>query len=128
MRYSILIAAAMTVAAGPGAAHEVIHGAHGDHAHARGCGHMAVAHDGHSDYLHDGHLHSMHAGHADEHVLAVSRMNPAAEKPVTGHAAHAAGDGHQMVQHGTHFDCVHDGRLHHAHADHVDDHGAVTAG
>lgn len=126
MRLFPIIAAAVAFAA-PATAHEVIHGGHG-HAHAGGCGHAAVKHAGHVDYLHDGHLHSTHAAHVDEHVLDVSARNPAAEKRVASADRHGADDGHQAVQHGAHFDHLHDGRLHHFHAGHADDHGAVATG
>lgn len=111
-------------------AHEVIHAGH-THQHGAECGHAAIAHGGHVDYLHDGHLHNAHSAHADEHVLPVSAVNPVDEALVTkvehaGHSHGAADDTHMMVQHGDHFDHVHDGRLHYTHGDHVDDHGPVT--
>lgn len=108
-------------------AHDVVHGDHA-HAHKGGCGHAAVAHDGHVDYLHDGHLHHAHEQHVHEHVVAVSSANPVDEDLTTKVAndRHAgADDRHESVQHGDHFDHLHDGRLHHAHGDHVDDHGPV---
>lgn len=113
-----------------GHAHEVIHSGH-NHQHGAECGHAAIAHDGHVDYLHDGHLHNAHSAHADEHVLPVSAANPVDEALVSkvdhaGHAHSTDDDAHMMVQHGDHFDHVHDGHLHYTHGEHVDDHGPVT--
>jgi hypothetical protein len=121
---------ALPLLASPLSAHEVIHAAHDAHAHKAGCGHNAIDHAGHVDFLHDGHLHHGHDGHVDEHSLEVTAANPAAEELVTrvtsdDHAHGHAGEEHQMVQHGTHMDYVHDGRLHHLHGDHTDDHGPV---
>jgi hypothetical protein len=120
----------MVIAPQAALAHEVIHRGH-DHIHAAKCGHTAIEHEGHVDYLHDAHLHAMHGGHADEHVLAVSTAHPATEALVTavaheGHAHDAKKDDHPLVQHGDHFDHLHDGRLHYTHGDHVDDHGPVA--
>ncbi len=36
---------------------------------------------------------------------------------------HGAGCGHEAVEHDGHIDYVVDGRLHHPHGDHCDDHG-----
>jgi hypothetical protein len=103
-----------------------------DHAHGKGCGHTAVAHDGHTDYLHDGHLHHVAAdGSVEEHALSVGGANPAACTP--GHDCgahpkthtHGPGCGHEAVPHGDHTDYLVDGHLHHPHGDHCDDHGPV---
>lgn len=107
---------------------------HTDHAHQHGpgCNHTAIRHDGHVDYLHDGHLHHPHGDHVDEHVLAVSAANPERCTPqhtCAGHAAghiHGPGCGHEAVPHGDHVDYLVDGHLHHPHAGHCDDHGAVA--
>ncbi|MGY6551665.1 MAG: hypothetical protein ACXIT4_07170 [Erythrobacter sp.] len=128
-RFFLLITAAICVS-GPLAAHEIIHSAHDDHAHGAGCGHAALEHAGHVDYLHDGHLHHVHDGHVDEHMLDITSTNPAAEELVMlvtsdDHRHGHAGEEHDMVQHGTHMDYIHDGRLHHLHGDHTDDHGPV---
>jgi hypothetical protein len=110
-----------------------IHANH-DHVHGPGCGHLAIVHDGHIDYLHDGHLHHPHEGHVDEHVLAVTAMNPAHCSGGVGSAGHDAGHvhgpgcGHAAVPHGDHVDYLVDGRLHHPHGEHCDDHGPVVFG
>jgi hypothetical protein len=116
--------------AGAAQAHEILHQDH-DNAHGVACDHMGIAHDGHVDYLHDGHMHSAHDGHSDEHSIAISNANPASEGLIakvdhTPHTHGGAGDDHMRVQHGDHFDYIHDGELHHAHGDHVDSHGKVT--
>jgi len=111
-------------------AHDVIHNDH-SHAHGIDCGHPAIAHEGHVDFVHSGHLHAAHGGHTDEHLFAVSAEHPASLELV-GHTDEEAsnhggnGDKHPMVQHGDHFDHIHDGRLHAIHQGHVDDHGPVT--
>ena len=103
-----------------------------EHRHGHGCGHQGIEHDGHVDYLHDGHLHHQEAdGRVVEHVLPVSATNPdscTAPAAPSGHEhAHAHGPncGHQAVPHGDHVDYVVDGRLHHPHNGHCDDHGPI---
>lgn len=106
---------------------------HPDHAHRHGpgCGHVAIRHGDHVDYLHDGHLHHMHGDHVDEHAIEVGETNPDHCTAGQGHAAHAGhvhgpGCGHEAVPHGSHVDYLVDGRLHHPHGDHCDDHGPAT--
>lgn len=99
------------------------------HVHGPGCGHTAIEHDGHTDYLHDGHLHHVHGSHIDEHALAVNATNPERESPtqdghVQGHV-HGPACGHEQVPHGDHVDYLVNGRLHHPHGNHCDDHGPV---
>ena len=110
-------------------AHDIIHNDHVGHEHGSECGHQAVEHEGHVDFLHDGHMHHAHEGHQHEHRFAVNSSHPAAEQlivHVDGHAHDHMKDGaHMRVQHGDHFDYIHDGKLHHPHGDHVDDHGDV---
>jgi hypothetical protein len=100
-----------------------------EHEHGPGCGHTAVQHEGHTDYLQDGHLHHPHGDHVDEHVIAVSDANPSEHSdPAAGHDAaheHGAGCGHDPVPHGDHSDYLVEGRLHHQHGDHCDDHGPL---
>lgn len=100
---------------------------HPKHTHGPGCGHTAIRHNGHIDYLHDGHLHHPHQDHCDEHVIEVSATNPDSCQPVhdcDGHT-HGPGCGHEAVPHGDHIDYIVNGRLHHVHGDHCDDHGPV---
>lgn len=98
-----------------------------DHVHQAGCGHTAIRHGDHIDYLHDGHLHHPHDGHYDEHRLEVNDTNPDGCRPVhvCGEHVHGEGCGHEAVPHGDHIDYLVDGRLHHQHGDHCDDHGPV---
>ncbi|MBO0793629.1 MAG: hypothetical protein J2P36_22125 [Ktedonobacteraceae bacterium] len=100
-----------------------IHTDHHHHHHAN-CGHTAIRHQDHVDYLHDGHLHAAHEGHYDEHVLEVTNQNPAACAPVHCPCGHQ-GCTHEAVPHGDHTDYLIDGRLHHPHGDHCDDHGPI---
>lgn len=95
------------------------------HVHSPECGHTRIEHDGHIDYLHDGHLHSPHEGHYDEHVIAVSDTNPNVCRPVECACKHED-CGHEQVPHDDHFDYLVNGRLHHKHGDHCDDHGPVA--
>ena len=103
-----------------------------DHVHGPGCGHPAILHNGHIDYLHDGHLHHPHQGHVDEHVLEVTAENPASCTGGVGAVGHEAGHvhgpgcGHPAVPHGDHVDYLVNGRLHHPHNGHCDDHGQVV--
>ena len=104
---------------------------HHTHKHGPGCGHVAVKHGDHVDYLHDGHLHHPHADHVDEHVIEVSDRNPDrcdAEHRCTDHEpghVHGPGCGHEPVPHGDHVDYLVNGRLHHQHGNHCDDHGPL---
>lgn len=95
------------------------------HVHSDQCGHTRIQHGDHVDYLHDGHLHHPHNDHYDEHVIAVSAENPAGCHPVACQCDHE-GSGHERVPHGDHYDYLINGRLHHPHGDHCDDHGPVT--
>jgi len=131
MLKKILGCAAVTAIMASGAgAHDMLHSAHEGHAHGDSCGHAALEHGGHVDYLHDGHLHNAHDSHVDEHTLPVSSVNPDAEElaqTVSGenHMHGHDGEEHMMVQHGAHYDYIHEGRLHFVHDDHTDDHGPV---
>ncbi|WP_371843444.1 hypothetical protein [Microbulbifer echini] len=99
------------------------------HKHGPHCGHPAIRHGDHVCYVHDGHLHHPHRDHYDEHVLEVSTKNPNDCNPINAstHATHVHGEncGHTRIPHGDHFDYLVDGRLHHVHGDHCDDHGPV---
>ncbi|WP_083882284.1 hypothetical protein [Photobacterium marinum] len=100
---------------------------HPEHVHGPDCGHTAIRHGGHVDYIVDGVLHHPHGDHCDEHVIDVSESNPnecnsaySCEEHI-----HGPGCGHEAVKHGDHIDYIVDGRLHHQHGDHCDDHGPV---
>jgi hypothetical protein len=109
------------------------HAVHANHPHQHGtdCGHIAVMHDDHVDYLHDGHLHHPHGDHVDEHVIALSETNPdgctlgQSDDCGAGHR-HGPGCGHEAVPHGDHTDYLVEGRLHHMHDGHCDDHGPLA--
>ncbi len=102
------------------------------HQHGAGCGHTAIQHGDHVDYLHDGHLHfQKEDGSVEEHVLPVNQTNPDGcdRKETACHEAghvHGPGCGHEAVPHGEHTCYIVDGRLHHPHGDHCDDHGPVA--
>ncbi|MEM7400167.1 MAG: hypothetical protein AAF354_14755 [Pseudomonadota bacterium] len=99
-----------------------------DHVHGDGCGHTAIKHADHVDYLHDGHLHHMHDGHVDEHVLEADGAACGGGHDCGSHDdghTHGEGCGHEAVPHGDHVDYIVDGRLHHPHGDHCDDHGPL---
>lgn len=101
------------------------------HVHGPGCGHIAVQHEDHVDYLDRGRLEHIEHGHTDEHVIEVSATNPDRCDPkhrASGHNEahrHGSGCGHEAVPHGDHIDYLVDGRLHHPHGDHCDDHGPL---
>ena len=73
----------------------------------------------------------MHGDHVDEHVIEISEKNPDHCTPnykCSGHDVdhvHGPGCGHEAVPHGDHIDYLVDGRLHHPHNGHCDDHGPV---
>jgi hypothetical protein len=98
------------------------------HQHGPGCGHIGVRHAGHVDYLHDGHLHHMHGDHVDEHAISVDTTNPDHCTPdnVCADHVHGPGCGHEAVPHGDHVDYLVNGRLHHPHNGHCDDHGPLA--
>ena len=100
---------------------------HPEHTHRPGCGHLAVRHSDHIDYLHDGHLHHPHGDHYDEHVIDVSKNNPVGcdRLHTCEDHMHGPGCGHPAIPHGDHLDYLVDGRLHHVHNGHCDDHGPV---
>jgi len=100
---------------------------HPGHTHGPGCGHTAIRHGDHVDYLVDGHLHHPHGDHCDDHVIEVSDSQPDSCNPVhtCGEHVHGPGCGHEAVMHGDHVDYIVDGRLHHPHGDHCDDHGPI---
>ena len=99
------------------------------HHHGAGCGHIAVQHEGHVDYLRNGHLEHEVGDHVEEHLIAVTTKNPdGCTPPSAGHDkahVHGPGCGHPAVPHGDHIDYLVDGRLHHPHGDHCDDHGPL---
>jgi hypothetical protein len=101
------------------------------HQHGPGCGHTGIRHGDHIDYVHDGHLHHAGGGRVYEHRLEVADGDPQSCTPgfrgahESGHQ-HGLGCGHEAVPHGDHTDYIVEGRLHHTHDDHCDDHGAVT--
>jgi hypothetical protein len=104
----------------------------GHHAHGPGCGHMGIRHDGHVDYVQDGRLHYQRPdGSIEEHEITVTERNPDGCNPVAGGGGHEAahvhgpGCGHEEVPHAGHACYVVEGRLHHPHGDHCDDHGPV---
>jgi hypothetical protein len=93
---------------------------------------VGIRHGDHVDQLHHGHMHHMRQdGTIEEHSVPVSDSNPENCSPVpagqTHEATHKHGDGcgHHAVPHGDHTDYVVNGRLHHPHNGHCDDHGPV---
>ncbi len=77
------------------------------------------------NYVHKGHLHHEHNGHWDECKIPVSETNPEHGSEISCGCKHEENCGHEMVPHGDHMDYLVDGRLHHVHEDHCDDHGPV---
>lgn len=90
---------------------------------------IEVEHQGHIDCLEGGHLHHKHGDHVDEHVIEVDKTHPdACNHSAKGHPAnhvHGPDCGHAAVPHGNHVDYLVEGRLHHPHGDHCDDHGPL---
>lgn len=96
-----------------------------EHTHSLSCGHTKIYHNGHIDYLHNGHLHHEHEGHWDECNIEVSDVNPDGCRLLFCECNHGADCGHEIIPHGDHIDYLVDGRLHHVHGDHCDDHGPL---
>ncbi len=102
------------------------------HRHGPGCGHKAVRHGDHVDYLHDGQLCPSGGSDSEAHVIEVTDVNPNRCTPENGHKGHEPGHvhgpgcGHEAVPHGDHVDYLVEGRLHHQHGDHCDDHGPLN--
>lgn len=104
------------------------HTTHPDHTHVHSanCGHLRVQHSDHVGYLHGGHLHCPHEDHYDEHMLEISETNPAVCAPVACACGCGPDCGHAAVPHGDHVDYLVNGRLHHPHDGHCDDHGPLA--
>ena len=101
-----------------------------EHEHKDDCGHTKIKHNDHYDYLHDGHLHHSHEGHYDEHSIDVSERNPNMCNPIDEKSCekehkHGHDCGHEAIPHGDHTDYIVNGRLHHPHNGHCDDHGPI---
>ena len=102
-----------------------IHGGH-SHIHGEGCGHTAVRIGVDVAYVHNGHLHTPHGDHFDESAIPVSESNPVNCAPSSCDThSHGPDCGHEAIPHGDHTDYLVDGRLHHPHEGHCDDHGTV---
>lgn len=102
------------------------HKGHADHTHGPGCGHTAIKHDDHTDYLHNGDLHHLDPSKkVVEHTLAAAETKEHVKAATeTGHK-HGPKCGHESIKHGSHTDYIVDGKLHHVHGDHCDEHGSV---
>lgn len=96
-----------------------------EHNHSIACGHTKIQHGDHIDYVHEGHLHHEHNGHWDECTIPVSEANPNDEKKLNCGCKHNSSCGHELVPHGDHMDYLVNGKLHHVHGDHCDDHGYI---
>jgi len=104
------------------------------HRHGPGCGHTAIRHGDHIDYLNEDRLEHQQGDVVEAHRLEVNEQNPNRCTPdhrCSEHVGHrhdqepAEHRHHPAVPHGDHLDLLHEGRLHHHHGDHCDDHGPV---
>jgi len=98
-----------------------------DHDHGPDCGHTAIKLGDDIAYLHDGHLHVIHGDHVHCRSIEFSAENPdgCCEVNDCGDHVHGPDCGHEPVPHGDHIDYIVNGRLHHPHDGHCDDHGPV---
>lgn len=96
-----------------------------NHKHSIACGHTKIQHNDHIDYIHNGHLHHEENGKWVECKIPISEKNPDECKPISCGCNHEGDCGHELVPHGDHYDYLVNGRLHHVHGDHCDDHGPV---
>ena len=93
---------------------------------------IKIKHDGHIDFLNCGELIHYEHGNTAHHRISVNAKNPdecTIDHPATGHNAdhvHGPDCGHPAIPHGNHTDYIVDGKLHHFHGDHCDDHGEIT--
>ncbi|MBK8149177.1 MAG: hypothetical protein IPK58_13465 [Acidobacteria bacterium] len=101
-----------------------IHSNH-THVHSANCGHTKIKHGNHIDFVHRGHLHSIHDSHVDECVLEANEVNPSSCAATDCECDHAD-CGHEAIPHDDHIDFLVNGRIHHRHGEHCDDHGPVT--
>lgn len=95
------------------------------HKHSIACGHTKIRHGDHIDYVHNGHLHHEHSGHWDECKIPITNSNPDECRALSCGCKHQESCGHEKVPHGDHVDYLVNGRLHHVHGEHCDDHGPV---
>jgi hypothetical protein len=95
------------------------------HQHSEACGHTQIMHQGHIDFLHQDHLHHRHEDHWDQCVIEVSDKNPDECREMECGCTHNEDCGHEKIPHGDHMDYLVNGRLHHVHDGHCDDHGPV---
>jgi hypothetical protein len=101
---------------------------HKDHKHQHGtnCGHVQIKHGDHTDYIHDGHIHHVEGSHVDEHRIEVSAINPEVCKPMDCQGSNIHAGKAEKIPHGDHIDFLVNGRLHHVHDGHCDDHGPIA--
>src|SRR3984893_13898091 len=101
---------------------------HPDHVHQHGpnCGHTAIRHDAHVDFMT-----AICTACTGIMLTSISsRSEPRTpvhctpEIRCSGHE-HGPNCGHEAIPHGDHLDYLVNGRLHHTHGDHCDDHGPV---
>ncbi|WP_298770501.1 hypothetical protein [uncultured Shewanella sp.] len=100
---------------------------HPDHIHGPHCGHTAIRHEDHICYVHGGQLHQPHEDHYHDHIIEVTKANPDQCIPThdCGNHVHGPNCGHEAIPHGDHIDYLVNGRLHHVHNGHCDDHGPI---
>lgn len=96
------------------------------HVHGPGCGHQSVKHGDHVDYIFDGHLHHVQDDGTIDHILDVTVANPDVCRKTECRTPGKHGPEAERIPHGDHVDYLVQGRLHHVHGDHCDDHGQVT--
>lgn len=95
------------------------------HKHSIACGHTKIQHGDHIDYVHDGHMHHLDGDTLHECKIDITEANPDECKPINCGCDHENNCGHELINHGDHVDFLVNGRLHHVHGGHCDDHGPV---
>ena len=97
-----------------------------NHQHGAGCGHLQIKHGDHIDFAHDGHMHHVEGKKIEEHCIEVSVVNPDVCKPLDCNGSKNHVGLAEVIPHGDHTDYLVDGRLHHLHGGHCDDHGPIN--
>lgn len=97
----------------------------GKHEHGEKCGHLRIKHGDHIDYLDHDHLQHVIGRKIEEHRIEVTAKNPDHCRQQSCNHTKEQLKNSPKIPHGDHFDYLFEGKLHHVHGDHCDDHGTI---